>query len=347
MDLGNDFVNGVLAHAYSTVTAPLDPANRIFALYILTSLVFAFCIYLAARKRNEETEGTFLKFLFPKKVWDHPSAWLDLRYFFFHNMIGHFMMVGLAAWMSTLTFGWITGGQSLLDLSRENTLSTMSNIGLAFLFMIIATLVIDFIAFLTHYVQHKSPLLWQFHKVHHSAEVMHPISNFREHPIDNLFYSLTFGVGYGATIAGAMILFGFVPNVPSLLGVPLLGFLFNLAGYNLRHSHIWLRWPGKLSMIFPSPAHHHVHHSCHPDHIDKNFAFIFPIWDVIFKTYHMPEDNRDVKFGIGEEDTGEMTTCLRLYTIPFRDAFRLVRRMFGRRGAGEVEQPVSSVTPAE
>lgn len=176
----------------------------------------------------------------------------------------------------------------------------MSTIGLAFVFMIIATVVIDFVAYFTYYLQHKSPLFWQFHKVHHSAEVMHPISNFREHPIDNLFYALTFGVGYGAMIAGAMIFFGFVPSVPSLLRVPLLGFFSNLAGYNLRHSQIWLRWPGKLSMIFPSPAHHHVHHSCHPDHIDKNFAFTLPIWDVIFKTYHMPEDNRDVKFGIGE-----------------------------------------------
>ncbi len=71
-------------------------------------------------------------------------------------------------------------------------------------------------------------------------------------------------------------LLGYLPSMPVLLGVPVLMFMFNLLGYNLRHSHIWLRWPGKWAMIFGSPAHHQIHHSCHPDHIDKNFAFMFP-----------------------------------------------------------------------
>jgi len=59
---------------------------------------------------------------------------------------------------------------------------------------------------------------------------------------------------------------------------------------------------GIWSIVFPSPAHHHVHHSCHPEHIDKNFAFVFPVWDLIFGTYFMPDDNRDVKFGVTEGD---------------------------------------------
>ena len=173
-------------------------------------------------------------------------------------------------------------------------------------------------------------MLWQFHKVHHSAEVMHPVSNFREHPVDNLLYMLTHSVAYGGLMALATKLFGFVPNAPAVLGVPVMFLLFNLSGYHLRHSHVWLRWPGKLSMIFPSPAHHHVHHSCHPDHIDKNFAFMLPVWDVIFKTYHMPEDNQDVKFGIGGENQGELTSCTRLYWVPMRDAYRHLRKMVGR-----------------
>ena len=83
-------------------------------------------------------------------------------------------------------------------------------------------------------------------------------------------------------------------------------------------------------MILPSPAHHHVHHRSHPDHVDKNFAFLVPVWDVIFKTYCMPADNRDVKFGIGEGKAAELTTCLRLYLIPFRDAWRIIREDFRR-----------------
>ena len=83
-------------------------------------------------------------------------------------------------------------------------------------------------------------------------------------------------------------------------------------------------------MVFPSPAHHHVHHSRHPEHIDKNFAFVFPVWDVLFGTYHMPEDNRDVEFGVPKEDAEGLTSCWRLYVIPFRDAGRVVRRALTR-----------------
>ncbi len=98
-------------------------------------------------------------------------------------------------------------------------------------------------------------------------------------------------------------------------------------------------------MILPSPAHHQVHHSCHPEHLDKNFAFMFPVWDVIFGSYILPEDNRDVKFGVGEGKADELSSCFKLYLIPFRDAWRLIRRR-PRRDAGKmaVHQPV---TPAE
>ncbi len=90
-----------------------------------------------------------------------------------------------------------------------------------------------------------------------------------------------------------------------------------------------------------------MHHSCHPDHIDKNFAFMFPIWDVIFKTYHMPQDNRDVKFGIGDGNAAELDTCVRLYLIPVRDAYRLVRASF-KKSKQDPEPAVSNpVTPAE
>ncbi len=58
---------------------------------------------------------------------------------------------------------------------------------------------------------------------------------------------------------------------------------------------------------------HQVQHSAHPEHLDKNFAFMFPVWDVIFKTCHMSEDDRDVNFGIGDGNSEELTSCIRLY----------------------------------
>ncbi|MEP2030891.1 MAG: sterol desaturase family protein [Paracoccaceae bacterium] len=341
------FFEGFLEHAQNVFTSPLDPGNRIYVLYLATSVLFAYFIYRVAVRKGTSENGSFLRFLFPKHVWEHPSAWLDVRYFFFHQLIGHFLLIGLSAGSATIMFKVITGGTSLPEIAGRGDFSTWADIGIATVYMIVSIAVVDLVGYYMHYLQHKIPILWQFHKVHHSAEVMHPMSNFREHPVDNLAYGVFVGAGYGAVSGFAVQLFGYLPSTPTLLGVPLLMLAFNLLGYNLRHSHVWLKWPGRFSMIFPSPAHHHVHHSCHPDHIDKNFAFMFPIWDVIFKTYHMPQDNRDVKFGIGDGNADELDTCARLYYIPVRDAYRLVRKSFSKDKSAPDSPPVKSDVPAE
>lgn len=309
--------------------------------------MIAWLVYRSRQGRQSSQEKAFLRFLFPKAVWSHPSAWLDLRYFFFHGIIGKFFMIGLSAASVALAFRWSSGGLSITEVSGQWSFSAGADFAIALRFMVVAMIISDGLAWYCHYLQHKSPLLWQFHKVHHSAEVMHPASNYREHPVDNLLYIVVLGVGYGVILAVAVRLFGYVPTMPSLLGVPLMMLAFNLVGYNLRHSHVWLRWPGKLSMIFPSPAHHHVYHSCHPDHIDTNFAFMFPVWDVTFRTYHMPEDNHDAKFGIGEGNAEELNTCSRLYWVPVRDAFRVMKaQALGREFNISKPEPVTATQVA-
>ncbi|NIZ62709.1 hypothetical protein DL239_17185 [Sedimentitalea sp. CY04] len=326
MQVISDFISYYWAYVSGAAMRFLDPGERLFYLYIATSILVAFVIYLVRRRKGAEgtdAEGSFVAFLFPKSVWQHPSAWLDLRYFVFHKLIGHFLLFGLLAFISATCFRWITG-ESMTSIPANTGVS--SSLMLSVGYMFVTVLVADLIGYVVHYLQHKVPILWEFHKVHHSAEVMHPISNYREHPIDNLSYSLCIGVGYGAVIGVSYNLIGYLPNTPTILGVPLLMFLFNIAAYNLRHSHIWLRWPGRWSMVFPSPAHHHVHHSCHPDHFDKNFAFMFPLWDVVFGTYTMPNDNRDVKFGVAGMKSMEMDTCWKLYAVPFVKAGRRLRK---------------------
>ncbi len=58
---------------------------------------------------------------------------------------------------------------------------------------------------------------------------------------------------------------------------------------------------------------------------------MLPVWGVIFKTYHMPEDTQDVKFGNGGENEGDLTPCTRLYWLPMRDADRHLHKMIGRK----------------
>jgi sterol desaturase/sphingolipid hydroxylase (fatty acid hydroxylase superfamily) len=346
------FAGDVLDRIIDVLLFPLDPQSRIYWLYLLTSAAVAFLVYRAIRRKGdhatekdaEAARGSFLQFLFPRSVWSHPSAWLDLRYMVFHKVVSGFLLAGIGTFALTVGFRTASGGMTVTETLERGAGWSGGDAAITLGFMIVTMLVADLIGWSIHYLQHRVPLLWQFHKVHHSAEVMHPVSNFREHPVDNLAYGLFISLGYGLCYGAAVRLFGFSPSVPTLFGVPVLMFLFNVAGYNLRHSHVWLRWPGRLSMIFPSPAHHHVHHSCHPDHIDKNFAFMFPIWDVIFGTYVMPEDNRDVKFGVPEEQGRNLDSVLNLYLVPFRDAFRLFRP---DPGPAEGETPAAPTAPDE
>ncbi|PUB16404.1 sterol desaturase family protein [Yoonia sediminilitoris] len=311
----------VLAEQFwSLVQMPFDPSGRLYVIYIAGGLAFAFWVYL--RRKTKTADDSFLAFLLPRSVWSHPSAWLDFKFFLVNQFTGKLLYVGLTGATMAFAFGVTTGGDSLVDAIRTSEVPGLADILISLLYMVVIIAITDFTAFYLHYLQHKIPLLWEFHKVHHSPEVMHPISNFREHPFDNVAYALGIGAVYGVVMGGVSATLGYLPNMPVVLGVPLLVFLFNLGGYHLRHSHIWLRWPGKWSMIFPSPAHHHVHHSCHPDHLDKNFAFMFPLWDVLFKTYHMPEDARDVKFGIYGMEESEYNSVWKLYSIPFRNIAR-------------------------
>jgi sterol desaturase/sphingolipid hydroxylase (fatty acid hydroxylase superfamily) len=323
----------ILSQLLVVVAYPLDPRQRIYWAYIVCAILLAGYVFFRRARADGGFPPSFrgfLRFLFPAEIWRSPSAWLDVRYFFFHQI---FRLVIYGSFLSaTFVFvfevvrGGVNGGSAPV-LTME---SGVADIAISTLYMFVLIGLSDFVSYAIHYLQHKIPVLWAFHKVHHSLEVMHPLSNYREHPVDNCAYALGTGAVTGLVLGIATTQLGYIPNMPMVVGVPVLLLAFNVLGYNLRHSHIWLRWPGRWSMVFASPAHHHIHHSCHPDQIDRNFAFLFPVWDVLFRTYYLPDTNKDVRFGLAESDPQEFKSCLGLYFIPFRNILADVFNRFGK-----------------
>jgi sterol desaturase/sphingolipid hydroxylase (fatty acid hydroxylase superfamily) len=316
---------------------PVDPRERIFIPYVLVSVILAAWVYRGARRERLESRS-FLRYLFPREVWSSASAWLDVRYFFFHQPVRLLISTPLIAFFAAATYVstlWLISGKTPLPPTDPGQMS----VSMALLFALVSTLVADCAAYWMHRVQHTIPLLWEFHKVHHSLTVMHPLSNYREHPVDNAFYSIGTGVAFGMLFTLCVLLLGYLPSGATLLGASVFNVAFYAIGYNLRHSHVWLRWhPDVLNRIFGSPAHHQVHHSFHPDHIDRNFAFMFPFWDVLFGTYCLPRTNEQVRFGLGTGEEGEYSSCWRLYSLPFR-------RLFGTRAQGLAGRSSSSTRP--
>jgi len=320
----------VLAKFTAVITFPLVSTQRVYWLYLLSALLIAAGVYaLSAERRQHRSDGLgFIRgaiaFMFPASVWRHPSAWLDVRYFIPHQMVRlwiyGFTIAGTTVALQDWTLSglqYVTGHTLLYALPPYHLLPVLS---LAAISLIAA----DFVAFLVHYLQHKISFLWTFHKVHHSAEVLHPLTNYREHPVDNIAYAVAFGITVGCLMGVFQFAFG---SLPREFGIPLLSvtfsvFIYNISGYNLRHSHIWLRWPGVLSKVFGSPAHHQIHHSCKPAHLNKNFGFMFPIWDILFGTYYLPDHPEEMDFGLADGTEKNYHSLVTLYTWPFIDLFQ-------------------------
>ncbi len=322
----------ILLHQFALVLSyPLNAEERIFVLWLFTSFLFALFVFVRSlpnvRNRNAGVLSAFFRFLFPKEVWNHRSAWLDVRYFFFHQLFRVYLYGVFMTTVSAMVFH--KSSALLLSLNGQSPRLAAELIwGLECVYILCIVFLIDFIAYGLHWWQHTNPLLWEFHKVHHSAPVMHPLTNYREHPIDNIFYAVGHGITIGLSGGCISYCLGYVPEMPTIYGATLFSLLYNALGYNLRHSHIWLRWPGKWVYVFGCPAHHQIHHSCHPEHIDKNFAFMFPIWDVLFGTFCLPNDNSKVKFGLGDGQEAVYTGCLGLYFLPLKKGLLHIKETF-------------------
>ena len=161
-------------------------------------------------------------------------------------------------------------------------------------------ILLDFFRFYQHCLMHKIPLLWKFHQVHHSAEVLTPLTLNRMHPVE-MFISMARTVLVNA-ISSALYVYLF--QVPlygfDILGVNMFGFLFNAIGANLRHSAVWISY-GPLEYLFISPAQHQVHHSKDPLHFNKNFGICFSAWDLLFRSFYRANKKMSLQFGLKDK----------------------------------------------
>lgn len=162
----------------------------------------------------------------------------------------------------------------------------------------------DFALYWTHRIFHRYPFLWRAHRMHHSPEILTPLTAFRFWPQEQIVHMggsallNGFGLGLVATVFGARV------SPITLLGVNAFSLVWNLAFANLRHSHVALPFPRWLSYILVSPHMHQVHHSVEERHHDRNFATVFALWDWMFGTLYIPAPRERFHFGL-EAPVGE------------------------------------------
>ena len=182
----------------------------------------------------------------------------------------------------------------------QRALAGLDPLSLSLLYTLALFLAWDFSRFLLHWCMHRFELLWAFHQVHHSAEVMTPLTLYRIHPLESLLYRLR-----GALVTGAVTgLFFHLTRGQAqpleLLGVNALGVVFSAVGGNLRHSHLWWGW-GPLERWFISPAQHQLHHA-RDGGARVNYGTWLAIWDRMFSTLELSAEAEPPRFGLAEDE---------------------------------------------
>ncbi len=290
----------------------LNPNKRIYWLYLLMSLLLAYYVYRRSKRRT-----SFFAYIFNRRVWLSRSARVDYLFFFCNACLKLFLIIPYISFGFKLSF-YICDG---LTAQYGYITSPLAPELAIILYTFVLSLLMDFAVYLTHLAMHRLPFLWEFHKVHHSARSMNPITQYRLHPIELIINNLV-----------SILVFGFVTGVFNyfvdgqidkwlFLGANIFSFIFFMFGANLRHSHVALRYFNVLEYIFISPRQHQIHHSQAREHWNKNMGSRLALWDWLFGTLYLSKDTRSLSFGLGAGQDPKYQTFSANLIKPFTNNF--------------------------
>ena len=293
----------------------IDPSKRVFFGYLLLAMILGLLVLMVNQRIS--VKGA-LWALFSRRIWLSRSAVGDYKMV----LINQAMLLGvLPRLISKLALGTIIFEFLHILFNGRIILSIGSAEWVVPIVFTIALFILDDASkYVLHRILHQSPLLWCFHKVHHTAEYLTPLTVYRTHPVEAILFALRSTLVQAMTLAVCLFFFGPSVDLVSVLGANIFLFLFNITGSNLRHSHVWLSYGSFTERIVISPAQHQLHHSYAADHKFCNFGSVLAIWDRMGGTLLIAKGSeKEISFGISEDAkcTHDLKT---LYLIPCRDA---------------------------
>lgn len=253
--------------------------------------------------------------------------WLDFFYMFFNFFLFSLIIYNAA---SDVVVNLFQDGLAAIGITNLLALKVQS--WPIWAHLLVGFVVRDFVQWWVHRLLHRSPFLWEFHKVHHSVEQMGFAAHLRYHWMENVVYRTL----------------EYIPL--ALIGIGLNDFfiihIFTLAVGHYNHSNLtvsgrvsgavfggllavwiasiamdgigadnWYYWLGMLGggisigafvlgpvmkIIFNSPEMHIWHHAHDwPEEYKYgvNFGLTLAIWDYLFKTNYIPHSGRDIQLG--------------------------------------------------
>lgn len=172
-------------------------------------------------------------------------------------------------------------------------------------------LLMDLWMYVWHRLNHRIPLLWRFHRVHHSDPKVDVTTANRFH--------------VGEIVLSCLLR---VPVI-ALAGIQ----LWELALYEtamfavvqLHHANISFSSPVDrvLRLFIVTPFMHKVHHSNWQSETDSNYSPLFSFWDRLFGTFRLRDNPRALRYGLTELSAVEHHTLGGLFATPFKHVDRI------------------------
>ncbi|PZR15487.1 MAG: hypothetical protein DI536_08545 [Archangium gephyra] len=204
----------------------------------------------------------------------------------------------------------LTAGSLVLGVYALITKVTPLAWGESPLAYVAAFIAVDFLYYWQHRGEHRSPMLWAIHEVHHQATHCDASVSLRTSVLSPLSV-----LSFHLVLAAA--------GVPLKVYLPV--YAVHVALIFLLHTKL----PSALNRagwVFNSPYLHRAHHSNHPGLRGKNLGGVFIVWDRLFGTFEAACDEATT-FGIGQREV-ELNPVL----ANVRPVLRWWRRA-GRQGA--------------
>ncbi|WP_162536552.1 sterol desaturase family protein [Granulicella sp. WH15] len=293
--------------------------TTIFTFMIVGAILY--CVHVRKRNENLSLAG-FFRFCFPVEHWFTSSTRVDVVIYLISKVTQKVVTLGCQLGMTLLVSWIVLGFKNHFHLTAPFHESFLA---LAII-VVLVFLLTDFAEFLSHYVQHRIPMLWEFHKVHHSATFLTPFTTTRFHPIGNLIDGIFMSTFIIPAVVVAELCFNLsLVRIVELNAMVELFFTFTLLR-QLQHSHFRISF-GPLDRIFISPLMHHVHHSAKHEHWDKNFGSRLSVWDWLFGSAFLLPKSEPVRFGLGtiEDERGDYSTVKACYVRPMTGFYQLLK----------------------
>ena len=227
------------------------------------------------------------------------------------DRIGRKLVIGLLAGATTAASEWplVAPAQALAERRRLGLLRWLPMPRA--LRVLSGFLLLDYTLYLWHRLNHRVPMLWRFHAVHHIDLDLDSTTGLRFH-----FGELAMAAGFRA--AQALLLGVDRETLRLWQQMLLISVIFH-------HSNLGLPIEVERGLVrfLVTPRMHGIHHSTRGEETDSNYSSLLSCWDRLHRSLRLNVAQASVTIGVPGFSRPEDVTLVASLALPFQPDRRL------------------------